>query len=143
MTTEDTFETILRELGRALVALAPYGEDVIVIGGVVPVVYRHMPELPELGAVVARAASKSAEWALWIRKALALLDKLFDSETADGVIEAAHVYRGAIGSEAPTEKAVATVVRRLIAALRSELGWRSVSFRCPRPPVGRPDVVVM
>lgn len=80
------------------------------------------PVWPDLGAVVARAADESEEWAAWIRKALALLDELFASETADGVIEAAQVYRDAMRSGAPTERAIATVVQRFLAALRAGVG---------------------
>ena len=77
---------------------------------------------PYASVRIARAANESAEWAAWIKRALALLDELFASETADGVIEAAQVYRSVMGSVAPTEKAIATIVQRFLAALRSELG---------------------
>lgn len=49
MKTEDDFDTILKELGRALAALQPYRDDILVVGGVVPVVYRHIPKLKPLG----------------------------------------------------------------------------------------------
>ena len=109
-------KALARESGRVLVKQPKdmaYVYDVAMLT---------QPLWPELGAVVARAANESAEWAAWIKRALALLDELFSSETADGVIEAARVYRGAMRSGAPTEKAIATVVRRFLAALRAGLG---------------------
>lgn len=41
MTGEDPLRRVLRELGRALRACRPYVPRVIVIGGIVPVLYRH------------------------------------------------------------------------------------------------------
>lgn len=76
------------------------------------------PVWNDLSVIVSRATEKNAEWSKWIARALRDLDALFATETSDGTIEAARVYRNAMRSGAPTEKAVAAVVKRFAEAMR-------------------------
>ncbi len=54
------------------------------------------------------------EWASWLKKGRRHLDELFATETSDGVIEAARVYRNALGEGAPSEQSIYKLMRRFI-----------------------------
>ncbi len=75
------------------------------------------PVWKDLSPVVDRARAVSDEWRAWIDRALRNLALLFEKETSDGAVDAARLYRDAMQSGAPSERAVVTTMRRFIAAL--------------------------
>lgn len=75
------------------------------------------PVWKDLSPVVARARAESDEWKTWIDRALRNLDALFETETSDGTVDVARIYRDAMRSGAPSENAIATTMRRFISAL--------------------------
>jgi hypothetical protein len=65
---------------------------------------------PEIGDCLDRAANQATEWKAWISKSRRMIRDLFSSETADGPIDVARIYRDHMGPRAPSEKAIARMM---------------------------------